>query len=645
MAKIKQRSRIAKLRNKAAYQKKKGDEAEGASSVDQVFSLIERLQSSTDLHERFMAVSTISILCNDTALRKSFLKEKLVKLLLEESLKGADNQLFSQVFILLKILIEEEGYDIGAYVWRLNIWNIILKAFEAAHSEIKSNDQSQINQSTEAAQLMEIALDLVLSLLDADNADSSFSEKVYSQIVEDNLTQHVTNLLNMDHAPANVYRAGLGYLFNLCNYSVEFVKGLKKDEEVQFAILEHKATDELSKLYLEGLEFHFFEIEKKQNIDQFLANAYKNILEIITPIDVSGQLTALGSSGSSIYSSEARIQLLSIDVGLDLLATLVEYNGTQAELDEYDRIEVNPELLEFYEDSLGKTVLELWKFSNFQHRVSRVLNNLFWLMLTNKTPLNEVWYQSQANFLREELVPKLFHIVEYGNFDDFELFVEDKLDYLSLAWVLLKSLKSVGYFSLDDLISLFSLPKLASLYEFSMKLLINNYKQDSEFLLSPYTIQQFFTSLVGINTELALNISSSNSYIDVIDIISQFHIQLLGTSLMILNPKVRLESKVITEQSNYSAKKVKENFGTSLETICIETINSFFDIFGDASFSYDQPIFVLKNVGLQLQDFLKSYRTVYKSIDKNKFNSLKIKSEETLTNLERFIQYKTSRSG
>lgn len=120
---------------------------------------------------------------------------------------------------------------------------------------------------------------------------------------------------------------------------------------------------------------------------------------------------------------------------------------------------------------------------------------------------------------------------------------------------------------------------------------------------------------------------------------------MLGTSLMILNPKVRFESKVITEQSNYSAKKVKDNFGTSLETICIETINSFFDIFSDASFSYDQPIFVLKNVGLQLQDFLKSYRTVYKSIDKNKFNGLKIKSEETLTNLERFIQYKKSESG
>lgn len=125
--------------------------------------------------------------------------------------------------------------------------------------------------------------------------------------------------------------------------------------------------------------------------------------------------------------------------------------------------------------------------------------------------------------------------------------------------------------------------------------------------------------------------------------INQFHIQLLGTCLTVLNPKLRFESKVITEQSNYSAKKVKDNFGTSLETICIETINSFFDIFGDASFGYDQPVFVLKDVGSQLQDFLKSYRTVYKSIDKNKFSSLKIRSEETLTNLERFIQYKNLR--
>ncbi|ANZ76053.1 BA75_02440T0 [Komagataella pastoris] len=645
MAKIKQKSRIAKLRNKTAYLKKKRDEPEGASSVDQVFPLIEKLQSTTDLRERSMAVNTVSILCNDTALRKSFLKEKLVKLLLEESLKGADNQLLSQVFILLKILIEEEGYDIGVYVWRLNIWKVILKAYEAAHTEIKSNVQSQDNLSTEAAQLMEISLDLVLSLLDADNGDNSFSEKVFAHIVEDNLTQHVTDLLNLDHAPANVYRAGLGYLFNLCNYSAEFVKTLKKDNGFQLAILEHKATDELSKMYLEGLKFHFFEIEKNQNIDQFLANAFENILHIITPIDVQRQLTALGSLGSGTYLSEARMQLLSIDVGLDLLATLVEYNGTQAELDEYDRIEVNSELLEFYEDNLAKTVLQLWKFSIFQHRVSRVLNNLFWLMFTNKTPLDEVWYQSQANFLKEELMPKLFHVVEYGNFDDFELFVEDKLDYLSLTWVLLKSLKTVGYFSLDDLISLFTLAKLASLYEFSMKLIINNYKQDSEFLLSPYTIQQFFTSLVGINTELALNISSSDSYIEVIDMINQFHIQLLGTCLTVLNPKLRFESKVITEQSNYSAKKVKDNFGTSLETICIETINSFFDIFGDASFGYDQPVFVLKDVGSQLQDFLKSYRTVYKSIDKNKFSSLKIQSEETLTNLERFIQYKKSESG
>jgi hypothetical protein len=69
------------------------------------------------------------------------------------------------------------------------------------------------------------------------------------------------------------------------------------------------------------------------------------------------------------------------------------------------------------------------------------------------------------------------------------------------------------------------------------------------------------------------------------------------------------------------------------------SINSIFEMFDD-DYSYNRPIYHDGNMGDILTNALADYKKIYKNIDKNVNLRLKKQSEETLNNLQRFIEYK-----
>ena len=89
----------------------------------------------------------------------------------------------------------------------------------------------------------------------------------------------------------------------------------------------------------------------------------------------------------------------------------------------------------------------------------------------------------------------------------------------------------------------------------------------------------------------------------------------------------------------------------------VEALNALFDIYSDAEFSYDKPVFIDLGFNKYLEEAIPKIRTLVcaqtgwkmmkpltksqtKRIDRKKFTELRERADEALLNLTRFIAYK-----
>ncbi|KAK6098952.1 hypothetical protein MT418_000424 [Batrachochytrium dendrobatidis] len=77
------------------------------------------------------------------------------------------------------------------------------------------------------------------------------------------------------------------------------------------------------------------------------------------------------------------------------------------------------------------------------------------------------------------------------------------------------------------------------------------------------------------------------------------------------------------------------------EVLC-EILNGIYDIYGDATFDYDMPVFVQGGFLAQLEKLHPTLRSKFKSIDKRKQRDVRERADEMILNLRAFIQYKAS---
>ncbi|RYP13706.1 hypothetical protein DL767_010610 [Monosporascus sp. MG133] len=72
----------------------------------------------------------------------------------------------------------------------------------------------------------------------------------------------------------------------------------------------------------------------------------------------------------------------------------------------------------------------------------------------------------------------------------------------------------------------------------------------------------------------------------------------------------------------------------------VEALNQLFDIYGDESKACDREVFWRDNFLRHLEEVLPKFRAAVKTVDKRKSAELRQRADETLINLTRFIQYK-----
>ncbi|KAL1923083.1 uncharacterized protein VTP21DRAFT_9459 [Calcarisporiella thermophila] len=80
--------------------------------------------------------------------------------------------------------------------------------------------------------------------------------------------------------------------------------------------------------------------------------------------------------------------------------------------------------------------------------------------------------------------------------------------------------------------------------------------------------------------------------------------------------------------------------GTTSPECAIEALNAIYDVYGDAEYDYDLPVFVEGRFLDALRNSVLPVRAMMKSIDRRKQNELRLRADEALMNLRAFIKYK-----
>ncbi|KAI8867973.1 hypothetical protein GQ42DRAFT_48777 [Ramicandelaber brevisporus] len=73
-----------------------------------------------------------------------------------------------------------------------------------------------------------------------------------------------------------------------------------------------------------------------------------------------------------------------------------------------------------------------------------------------------------------------------------------------------------------------------------------------------------------------------------------------------------------------------------------EALDAIMDIYGDAAFDYDAPVFVALGFNATLQKVLPQMRTMIRSVSAQKHQQLRQRADNVISNLDAFIQYKKS---
>ncbi|XWW95466.1 hypothetical protein V2A60_003425 [Cordyceps javanica] len=72
----------------------------------------------------------------------------------------------------------------------------------------------------------------------------------------------------------------------------------------------------------------------------------------------------------------------------------------------------------------------------------------------------------------------------------------------------------------------------------------------------------------------------------------------------------------------------------------VEALNQLFDIYGDEAYAYDADVFWADNFAKHLEAAIHKVRTMAKSVDKKTQAELRLRADEAVMNLQRFIAYK-----
>lgn len=608
MAKLKKRSKLSQQRHKAnQLNNPNGTKKNESNQANKVILLLNKLQKSSNasVNEKLITINNILVQCNnDESIRKLFLKNDLVKIILNDILKE-DNQ-FDEILVscfdLLKHLIVEEDYDLSIYLLRNGIWEILESNFKKAFSSLDHLNDSNVNIVSKDLLLNYInnligVLDNLVLELNSDSINNILLPKLINSTVvnglfsvlkvEDNNNNKFKNslILNILQVIYDLSSVSIGFLQNFLLNNEEFKLNFQSINEQQFS---NNNTSSLTKIFIIGINLQIFEINDDLN-DNNLNGILSKIFEILNNIDIN---------------SEKDDEFQIVDISLDLLTTIIEIKGSLLLEDESKRdLVFNSTCIDQILPFLGK-LFEI-DFKNNKKLVC--LNNLMIYLNSNNLVSDKLMIDLE-NLNNNKITNEFNTLLQSSN--DIEVII----DYLSFKLNLIEI--NPEKFSTQE-----SLSQINKLIELGMKLSSIEEMSNIELQI------QFITTLLMYLSIIAKNINNLEVTKAIVEFIVKYNL---------IEPISFYNNKL---QSGLNISKFHKQYNYFIEESINISINSLFELFDD-DYSYNKTIYHDGDLNNVLINILSDYRKIYKNIDKNVNLRLKRQTEETLNNLQRFIEYK-----
>lgn len=611
MAKLKKRSKLSQQRHKNNQllngngSNNTGNSRKAENQTNKVIALLDKIRKSslTSVNDKLITINAILVQCNnDESMRKLFLKNDLIKILLNDLLKDNkhDDEILVSSLDLLKHLIMEEDYDLSIYLWRNGIWDILTENFTKAFKSLSHLNDPNVNQISKDLLLSFITnligvLDNLIMELDVETVNSSVVPNLVSSNILDQLFAFLNENDNINKFKNSIILNALQFVYDLSSISVEFLKTyLLNNTNFQLAfenLLQFENNLPLSKIYLLGIKLQILEI--KDDLDENLNPIVDQIFSILNSIDFKDS------------NNDDEFQI--IDISLDLLTTIIEIKGSI--LLEND-LKKDPLFDSNCKDSILPFLGKLFEIGFNNNKKLVCLNNLIIYLYSNQ--LIDEKLINDLELLHTSKISNDFSVLLNSKSKDLQLIV----DYLNfkLSLIEIEPLKySQQESQINELINLG----------------VNSLNFNDQFVDVDIDLEiQFITTLLMYLSIIAKNINN----LEVTKLIVEFIIKynLLET--------INFYNKKLSSDGLNISKFHKQYKYLVEETINI-AINSIFELFDD-DYSYNKALYHDGNLENILTNVLSDYKKIYKNIDKNVNLSLKRQSEETLNNLQRFIEYK-----
>lgn len=599
MGKLKKRSRSSRHRINPISNQNKDERQDNTTRESKILPIIAKLKSVIP-NDKSMALGTISVMCEDAKLRSMLLKEKLLQIIMEQCLNDKNSEIIVESFGLLRNLVIEEGYDVAMYLWRQNIWAAIEANLSKAKVSFEAvqKDDKKFNKN-ESRLLFDYIENLISLIVGLGNGSNDIFEQILNKIeplisfIKEILTFAVDLETNTLRTSVSLFNSILDLIYDFSSQSIDFINGLDQTWNIDINLLENflkKANlNKLPGVYIQGIKLQILEAsETLPTKDDIVSEIIEKILSEVQDINIENArntlVTKVDNTQTLVIADDtkkratAKAELQAIALAIELITASIEIIAAtkMSNHDDTDLDVENDALLTCLLKRIPEGLTHLIQYEEFRATTLTALNNLAWLFATLKISLQD-WAFVAKN---------LWSVITQGLGSD----IENKISSFGILWAII----SVVPEQIDI---------------------------DDSFTRSVFT---------------EFNNTSKDKTIDE-DLKEEYLVRLVGFLGTLAQFQGNVERNAEISQFLFEILSSLPNVPSK---ITIEILDLIYEIYGDAEYDYDEPVFVQRNYLNALQQLTPKIKHSIKLVDKNVDPELKVKGENVFVNLSRFIDYK-----
>ncbi|KAF8459598.1 hypothetical protein BGX38DRAFT_1149821 [Terfezia claveryi] len=620
--------------------------------------------SSINVNERVQAVTAVANLVEDPTCRKLLLKERIVAALMEQTLNDSSPEVIVRGWGVLRNLAVEEGYDVCLHMYRKDILTPIAAAISKLQGTIRSliNDPASVDNITKKLVwgYAENVVGLVASIC------GEATEEVVEAVNKLNIFPFLTGLLSPDcKAPRAVQNIAAQCLNVITEEQDELIKSIIDSEDV-FVPLILQLRDTPTSSPTDPLLRTVAVCGVAHNISDYLSVSGNTINPFTDSINLT-KLTAIIQAASKITPPVNESTLTSgepvtegerieaLKDGLEILTSIIA--SLQDDIDGKipDEVPVpdsdfmdedSEEELENGVDKDEDGVDDEFAVDDESMDEAVMLEEMAMVTAVDRDDseeANDASSECPIAHLIEVVIPLLLPLCAPQDHSSNSLAIQTRA---------INCLSNISWTSST------ALPKLSPLFQSFQKHALTVWTSIVVPILHSNTANiELAEAVTGLSWAIAkalggkLPISQPTNEGGVgehkifmslynaatTDDLRTRCVGVLGC-LGLAPGRIGVNKEIgVFLVSSLSALPPTGNTATDP---AIEALNAVFDVYSDAEFDYDEPVFVKHNFLEHLKSILPKVQSMTKKIDKRRFPEQRARAEDATQNLRRFIEYK-----